>query len=45
MRHKKFKKGFILTGATKTWRENNSKADIENDNARLKTKLELHRYK
>ena len=41
----KFKKGSILTGATETWWENNSKADIENDNARLKRKLELHRYK
>ena len=39
------KKGFILTGATETWRENNSKEDIENTNDRLKRKLELHRYK
>ena len=45
MRHKKFKKGFILTGATETWWENNSEEDIENTNDRLKRKLELHRYK
>ena len=26
------KKGFILTSATEAWWENNSKADIENNN-------------
>ena len=41
----KFKKVFILTGATEAWWENNSKEDIENTNDRLKRKLELHRYK
>ena len=45
MEQKKFKKGFILTSATETQWENNSKEDIENINDRLKRKLELHRYK
>ena len=45
MRHKKFKKGFILTGTTEAWWENNFKEDIENNNDLLKRKLELHRYK
>ena len=39
------KKGFILTGATEAWWENNSKEDIENTNDRMRRKLELHRYK
>ena len=35
MRHKKFKKGFILTGATETWWKNDSNENIENTNDRL----------
>ena len=34
MKHKKFIKGFILTGATEAWWENNSEEDVENNNDR-----------